>query len=94
MTPRKSFRGPGSGWSPPTYTVADDLKVTGGYVPQGVNNWGRWGPDDQLGTRNFIGDEQVRYATTRSPADRYGDICCAALASLPVQRQRLCARPQ
>ena len=38
MTPRKSFRGPGSGWSPPTYTVADDLKVTGGYVPQGVNN--------------------------------------------------------
>ncbi len=64
MTPRKSFRGPGSGWSPPTYTVADDLKVTGGYVPQGVNNWGRWGPDDQLGTLNFIGDEQVRYATT------------------------------
>jgi kynurenine formamidase len=44
--------------------VDDNLKVTGDYTPTGVNNWGRWGDDDQLGTLNFITDEQVRHATT------------------------------
>jgi len=30
-----------------------------------ISNWGRWGPDDQLGTLNFITPE-VRLATIRS----------------------------
>ena len=30
-------------------------KVRGGYTPPGVNNWGRWGDDDQIGTQNLIG---------------------------------------
>ena len=33
-------------------------------VPQGPNNWGRWGEDDQNGTLNYIGSEQVRYASS------------------------------
>ncbi|CAB4860722.1 unannotated protein [freshwater metagenome] len=64
MSPRENASGPGSGWTPPTYTVGDDLKVVGGYTPDGVNNWGRWGADDQLGTLNLIGPEQVSYATS------------------------------
>ncbi|TMK17621.1 MAG: cyclase family protein [Actinobacteria bacterium] len=29
-----------------------------------VNNWGRWGPDDEIGTLNLITDEVVRRAAT------------------------------
>lgn len=29
-----------------------------------VSNWGRWGPDDQLGTLNLITPEAIRHATT------------------------------
>lgn len=61
--PRDSLRGPGAAWSPPTYEVDDRLKiVSGGYTPKGLNNWGRWGDEDQHGTLNFIGPEQVRAA--------------------------------
>jgi kynurenine formamidase len=42
-----------------TYTVDEQGKVVGGYQPQGVNNWGRWGEGDQRGTANLIGPEQV-----------------------------------
>lgn len=28
-------------------------------VAEKVSNWGRWGPDDEMGTLNFIGPEQV-----------------------------------
>lgn len=31
-------------------------------VAQRLRNWGRWGPDDQLGTWNFVGPEQVQHA--------------------------------
>src|SRR5687767_11996036 len=27
-----------------------------------VNNWGRWGPDDEIGTLNLVTDEVVRKA--------------------------------
>lgn len=27
-----------------------------------VRNWGRWGPDDEIGTLNFVGDEEVKAA--------------------------------
>ena len=29
---------------------------------ESVKNWGRWGPDDQLGTLNLITPERVRAA--------------------------------
>ena len=32
-------------------------------LAKAVNNWGRWGPDDQRGTLNFITDDVVRRAT-------------------------------
>jgi kynurenine formamidase len=65
MAPRRSARGPGSAWTPPTYRVDDDLKVVGGgHSPGEPNNWGRWGPDDQLGTLNYIGEEQVLHAAS------------------------------
>ena len=51
-------------WKAPDYEVDDDGKVVGGYVPDGPNNWGRWGADDQRGTQNLIGpDERLRAAT-------------------------------
>jgi kynurenine formamidase len=51
-------------WSPPDYTVDDDGKMVGGYTPEGRNNWGRWGDDDQRGTQNLIGpDQRVQAAT-------------------------------
>jgi kynurenine formamidase len=31
-------------------------------LAKAVNNWGRWGPDDQRGTLNFITDDVVRRA--------------------------------
>ncbi|HVH00894.1 MAG TPA: cyclase family protein [Miltoncostaeaceae bacterium] len=42
-------------WTPPSYTVDESGKVVGGYRPEGPNNWGRWGDDDQRGTQNLIG---------------------------------------
>jgi kynurenine formamidase len=31
-------------------------------LAQQVSNWGRWGPDDELGALNYIGEEQRRQA--------------------------------
>jgi kynurenine formamidase len=31
-------------------------------IARAVNNWGRWGPDDEIGTLNLITDEVVRRA--------------------------------
>lgn len=45
-------------WRAPDYDVDEQGKVQGGYQPEGVNNWGRWGGDDQIGTQNLIGPEQ------------------------------------
>ncbi len=45
-------------WAAPDYAVDENGKVVGGYVPEGPNNWGRWGDDDQLGTQNLIGPHQ------------------------------------
>ncbi len=33
-------------------------------LARAVNNWGRWGPDDQLGTLNFLTDEVVHRAAS------------------------------
>jgi kynurenine formamidase len=65
MPLRTSPIGPGAAWTPPTYTVDDNLKVVGGgHRPTGPNNWGRWGDDDQNGTLNYIGPEQVLHASS------------------------------
>ena len=29
-----------------------------------VKNWGRWGPDDQLGTLNFVTPDDIRKAAS------------------------------
>lgn len=29
-----------------------------------VSNWGRWGPDDQIGTLNFVGPEELKHAAS------------------------------
>ena len=34
-----------------------------GYIPT-ISNWGRWGTDDELGTMNNIGPDQIKYATS------------------------------
>jgi kynurenine formamidase len=45
--------------SPPTPITAERFDA----VFEEVKNWGRWGPDDELGTLNFITPEKVRAAT-------------------------------
>ncbi len=35
-----------------------------------VNNWGRWGPDDEIGTLNLIDDDVVRRAAARVVSGR------------------------
>ncbi|WP_027498989.1 cyclase family protein [Rhodococcus sp. 114MFTsu3.1] len=46
-------------WTPPSYTVDDQGKIVGGYVPTGPHNWGRWGADDRRGTANFLSASAV-----------------------------------
>ena len=36
-------------------------------IAKRVNNWGRWGADDEIGTLNLITDEVVREAAGGSP---------------------------
>jgi kynurenine formamidase len=43
-------------WEPPTYQVDANGKVLGAR-PREVNNWGRWGELDQIGTLNLITPE-------------------------------------
>ncbi|GAA3886041.1 cyclase family protein [Leifsonia kafniensis] len=53
---------PARTWKAPTYEVTAAGKVIGGYTPTGVNNWGRWGENDVLGTTNLITPEIVANA--------------------------------
>jgi kynurenine formamidase len=55
-------------WKAPDYSVDEQGKVHGAYTPAGVNNWGRWGDDDQIGTQNLIGPAQ-RVDAARSVQD-------------------------
>ena len=38
-------------------------------IYESVKNWGRWGPDDELGTLNFITPETVRAAAALAVRD-------------------------
>ncbi|MEM7286482.1 MAG: cyclase family protein [Actinomycetota bacterium] len=60
---RRDYAAYATSWNKPAYDVDDNGKTVGAYSPDGPNNWGRWGPDDQRGTQNLIGpDERVRAA--------------------------------
>jgi hypothetical protein len=37
--------------------MTDDLAILENYIER-CSNWGRWGPDDQLGTVNLITPER------------------------------------
>ena len=52
---------PVGGWEPPSYRVDEYGKVVGA-VPGSPHNWGRWGPDDQIGCANLMTPETVRAA--------------------------------
>ncbi|MFD0655130.1 hypothetical protein ACFQ2Y_48195 [Streptomyces malaysiensis subsp. malaysiensis] len=39
----------------------DDARLLQRYI-DACSNWGRWGEDDQIGTLNLVGPEQVRRA--------------------------------
>lgn len=41
--------------------MTDDLAILENYIKR-CSNWGRWGPDDQLGTVNLITAEKIREA--------------------------------
>src|SRR6478735_9827188 len=43
--------------------MTNDLAVLEDYI-QRCSNWGRWGPDDQLGTVNLITADKIREAAT------------------------------
>ena len=40
---------------------------------ESVKNWGRWGPDDELGTLNYITPDTVRAAAAPGPVRAAGD---------------------
>ncbi|GAB3572647.1 cyclase family protein [Amycolatopsis endophytica] len=44
-----------------TEYVDDDTRLLHQYIDK-CSNWGRWGPDDQLGALNLVGPEEVRRA--------------------------------
>jgi kynurenine formamidase len=44
-------------------TTSDDRSILKTYIDR-YSNWGRWGTDDEIGTLNFVGPEQVRAAAT------------------------------
>jgi kynurenine formamidase len=54
---------------PPPYEVGPDGKVVGYWNPR-PNNWGRFGPDDERGTANYICPEAVRSAAQGVRAGR------------------------
>jgi kynurenine formamidase len=43
------------------HSVKHDLRLLRDYIDQ-CSNWGRWGLDDQIGTLNLVGPDQVRAA--------------------------------
>jgi len=49
---------------------------------QSLNNWGRWGRDDELGTLNFI-DDQKRRESARLVRDGVAVSCARPIVNLP-----------
>ncbi|MBO6541077.1 MAG: cyclase family protein [Rhizobiaceae bacterium] len=42
------------------YITINDIRETA----KRLSNWGRWGPEDQIGTLNLIGEEEIKYASS------------------------------
>ena len=40
-----------------------------------LKNWGRWGPDDEIGTLNFITPETVSYTHLRAHETKANLVC-------------------
>jgi len=76
-------------WTPPKYSVDADGKMVGGYTPEGLNNWGRWGADDQIGTQNLIGTQERKEAVK---SVKTGKVFSLAL-SIDSQAPRFFTRP-
>lgn len=51
-------------WTPPAYSIDADGKVIGATNHRRPNNWGRWGPMDQIGAANFITPEVIVHAAS------------------------------
>jgi kynurenine formamidase len=49
--------------------MTNDLAILEAYI-QRCSNWGRWGPDDQLGTVNLITPDKVREAAALAKAGK------------------------
>ena len=49
--------------------MADDRSILKTYIDR-YSNWGRWGADDEIGTLNLVGPEQVRAAAALVRAGR------------------------
>jgi kynurenine formamidase len=49
--------------------MTNDLAILDDYI-QRCSNWGRWGPDDQLGTVNLITPDKVREAAALAKAGK------------------------
>lgn len=76
-------------WEPPQYRVDEDGRVIGASNDQVPNNWGRWGPLDEIGTANLITPERI--AAAAALVER-GDVYSCALpldASSPVHPNRV-----
>lgn len=43
--------------------MTDDLAILQDHIDR-RSNWGRWGPDDQLGTVNLITPDKIREAAS------------------------------
>lgn len=52
-------------------------------VGASLRNWGRWGPDDQLGTLNFITPERIAYACSLARKGRVVSMSAPFDAYLP-----------
>lgn len=59
--------------------IDPDGRVMGYINPHQPNNWGRWGPDDELGTINFLSAERVAAAAALVRTGR--QVSCA----IPIQ---------
>jgi kynurenine formamidase len=74
-------------WTPPTYQVDARGKVVGA-KPPALNNWGRWGEDDQRGTTNLITPERIAEAASLVRSGRTYSLAIPIDSKAPVHHTR------
>lgn len=62
--------------------MTDDRSILKTYIDR-YSNWGRWGTDDEIGTLNFVGPEQVRAAAALVKAGKTVSLTLPYDLSLP-----------